>query len=353
MSESYINVLRTLYDKQYATVSAGKESRSFEIKRGVKQGDPISSLLFLAVMEVVFRSLKERWHRLNARRIGQYYGMVIDDFLEPLTNLRFADDVLLVAASKTDVSKMIADLGKEASQYGLKLHMGKTRVLTNQAVDAPIKLPCGPHEVQVLGMDEAEKYLGRNLATKDYHTTELSNRIASGWAAFFKFKHALCDRKLPLQDRIKLLEATVTPCVMYACAAWTMTADMEAQLKTTKRKMLRRMIRTTRDVNEAWPDYVRRATHFSEELAKRHGATDWVALQKAPKWHFAGRCAACSDGRWSKQLLSWKPWFRCDPKRNVGHPHKRWEDDFVKIAGPDWQTSAGRPDLWARLSDHN
>ena len=40
--------------------------------------------------------------------------MVIDDPLDPLTNLRFADDVLLIACSKGDVIKMISDLGREA-----------------------------------------------------------------------------------------------------------------------------------------------------------------------------------------------------------------------------------------------
>ena len=160
---------------------AGKESRRFDVERGVKQGDPISSLLFLAVMEVIFRRLKRRWHGLNTRRSKQYYGMVIDSMHNPLANLRFADDVLLVAASRADIARMISDLGKEASRYGLKLHMGKTRVLANHITETPVqKVLCGTQEVKVLSLDEAEKYLGRKLAINQYHATELSNRIASG-----------------------------------------------------------------------------------------------------------------------------------------------------------------------------
>ena len=82
-------------------------------------------------MEVVFRSLKRRWQALNERRTEHYYGIVIDDPRNPLTNLRFADDVLLIAASRGDVGKMITDLSHEAVKYGLKLHMGKTKILTN------------------------------------------------------------------------------------------------------------------------------------------------------------------------------------------------------------------------------
>ena len=139
---AYVNLLKILYRSQLATVASGAESRSFSLERGVKQGDPISSFLFIAVMEVIFRRLKTRWSHLNKRRSGQYFGMVIDDPVDPLTNLRFADDVLLVACSRTDVSKMITDLALEAAKYGLRLHMGKTKVLTDCLSKRPSSITC-------------------------------------------------------------------------------------------------------------------------------------------------------------------------------------------------------------------
>jgi hypothetical protein len=48
-----------------------------------------------------------------------------------LTNLRFADDLLLIATSLPQISDMIADLSKEAGQVGLQLHGGKTKILHN------------------------------------------------------------------------------------------------------------------------------------------------------------------------------------------------------------------------------
>ena len=51
VDSSYIALLRKLYRNQLATVMAGMESRSFALNRGVKQGDPISALLFIAVIE--------------------------------------------------------------------------------------------------------------------------------------------------------------------------------------------------------------------------------------------------------------------------------------------------------------
>ena len=154
--QSYINLLKILYRDQVATVGAGVESRPFSLERGVKQGDPISSFLFIAVMEVVFRRLKTRWRLLNKRRSGQYIGMVIDDRDDPLTNLRFADDVLLVACSRMDVSKMIIDLGREAGKFGLKLHMGKTKVLTTCSVNRPSSISCCSQLVSVWQPDRSD-----------------------------------------------------------------------------------------------------------------------------------------------------------------------------------------------------
>ena len=43
--------------------------------------------------------------------------------------MRFADDVLLVAQSKSDLAKMLTHFTERSAQYGLKLNYDKTKVL--------------------------------------------------------------------------------------------------------------------------------------------------------------------------------------------------------------------------------
>ena len=148
--------------------------------------------------------------------------------------------------------------------------------------------------------------------------------------------------------RIKLFESVVTPCVLYACGTWTMTAENERQLRAARRKMLRWMTCVGRHVDEDWVEYIQRATHRSEDLAAQHGASDWIELQRRRKWKLAGRSAKQTDGRWSTRLLNWQPWFRTTPRRDIGHPRKRWEDDLTKLAG-SWTAVATDEGMWKAL----
>ena len=58
----------------------------FVIKRGRKQGDPLSPNLFNAVLEKACRELE--WEE---------YGIMVDG--KRLNNLRFADDIVLISES--------------------------------------------------------------------------------------------------------------------------------------------------------------------------------------------------------------------------------------------------------------
>ena len=121
----YIRMLQSLYSQQTATVKTDRLSKEFNIERGVKQGDPLSSLLFNALLEDVFKTLKQRW---SLKKYGICLGHTTSTHL---TNLRFADDVLLFATTLPQLTTMLNDLHDVAGHYGLQLHPDKTVILSN------------------------------------------------------------------------------------------------------------------------------------------------------------------------------------------------------------------------------
>ena len=83
----YINVLKALYAEQTARVQTDVASRTFDIHRGTKQGDPISPTLFNAVVEELIKQIKKKW---KAKGWG---GATRWANGGKLTNLRFPDDI--------------------------------------------------------------------------------------------------------------------------------------------------------------------------------------------------------------------------------------------------------------------
>ena len=62
-----VKLLQRLYRHQEGTVLIDKESEVFPIKRGTKQGDPLSSLLFNTVLQYSLESNLTKWQENKKR----------------------------------------------------------------------------------------------------------------------------------------------------------------------------------------------------------------------------------------------------------------------------------------------
>ena len=80
----------------------------FEIKKGTKQGDPLSCLLFNTVLQNSLKEVTQRWQKKKG--MGIYLSEQDHDCL---TNLRFADDVLLFATFKEQLQKMMHEFKRK------------------------------------------------------------------------------------------------------------------------------------------------------------------------------------------------------------------------------------------------
>jgi hypothetical protein len=368
-----------LYEGQTGQVVAEKTSKPFDILRGTKQGDPISPQLFNAVLESALKTTQKEWRR---KGWGVALGGGEND---RLTNLRFADDLILLATTKKQLGAMIQDLVAAVREVGLEMHLGKTKVLTNQAVVPGEVVQIKGHGIKIV---ESVEYLGRLLTFTDMHAVEMEHRIGKAWNKFMVMKRELCSRHYPLKQRLKLFEATVTASLLYGSGAWTMTAESERRLRTTQRRMIRWMVGVGRkkqlliprehpsedgdsenssssssmqepseeaqEFEETYVEWIKRATGISEMHLKAAGVEDWVSGQRRRKYRLAGHIARRTDGRWSSRLLDWEP----AGYRRVGRPRRRWEDCFTEyfqvVCGEGagfWQCAAQSRDDWKTMEN--
>ena len=146
-------------------------------------------------MQACFNDLQQTWAKANSRRQGFKFGIAVDPSRRPLTELRFADDVIMVAQQRADIIKMLRHLGHCSGKFGLRINFAKTKVLTWNTLAAGSTSVCvDGQSVEILDEAASEKYLGRKLSFNDTHETELANPIAAGWAAFHKNKSELCSK---------------------------------------------------------------------------------------------------------------------------------------------------------------
>lgn len=92
-----------------------EQGKRFEAKEGTPQGAGISPLLANIFLHYVLDLWIHQWRKRTAR------GHVII--------VRYADGFVMGFQSSTDARKMLADLGKRFSTFGLTLHEGKTRLI--------------------------------------------------------------------------------------------------------------------------------------------------------------------------------------------------------------------------------
>ena len=67
-----------------------------------------------------------------------------------LTNLRFADDVC-------------CDFKHSTEKVGLKIHSGKTKILSYQSADSKKEIVIDNIKVEILTKEESTKYLGQTI----------------------------------------------------------------------------------------------------------------------------------------------------------------------------------------------
>jgi hypothetical protein len=86
-------------------------TEQIEVKTGIKQGDPSSTVLFCTVMESMMKKLEIRGNITTRLKQACVY----------------TDDVVLVTRTKQALMNTLQKLKQEAEKYGLTINQNKTK----------------------------------------------------------------------------------------------------------------------------------------------------------------------------------------------------------------------------------
>ena len=179
------------------------QSSSFPIKRRVKQGCPLSPSLFNAILQIVM----ERWQiKMEALNLGVFIGE------HRLTELRFADDIMLFAKTESDAILMLKHLVYELRVAGLELKPKKSKLITSVPHIHDFASMHDGTLIDIIPNCEGHRWLGRILSgTKGFtHCLDIDSRISAATRAFYRLRPILCNRSCPIPMRLKYFQATVS-----------------------------------------------------------------------------------------------------------------------------------------------
>ncbi|CAD6200156.1 unnamed protein product [Caenorhabditis auriculariae] len=132
VATKYVELIANSNEGTSTTIQLFDKKLSIPIRKGVRQGDTISPKLFSTALEDAMRQL--RWDEEHDWEDStDIRGINIDG--KVLTNLRFADDIVLFSSSTTELSSMLNDLDEVGKKIGLKMNVKKTQWMENRFCD--------------------------------------------------------------------------------------------------------------------------------------------------------------------------------------------------------------------------
>ena len=314
---TFIRFLQSLTVQSKSSVVVNGKGVEVDIGRGVRQGDGLSPRLFVAVLDTVFRGLN--WGKKGICINGEY-----------LSHLLYADDCVLISHDPRQIQSMVRELERELLAVGLCLNGAKTVALSTIPNSRPV-IVAG----ETVVVKDKVVYLGQEVTMdSNRFKGEIHRRVRSANWAFSKYSEFFRKRGCPMVLKKRLFDGVVLPAFLYGAETWYLCKRDKQILSVAQRKLERKMLGIT------VLDHIR-----NEHLRSITKLKDVVREAEKRKWMWAERLSNFSHERWSLRILEWTPQGR----RNRGRPLKRWRDDFVNAAGPQFLQLARDRTQWRTL----
>jgi len=231
VDDKELRLIQNLYFDQIAAMRVKDNiSEWTQIRKGVRQGCVMSPDLFSLYSEMILRTIENE----PGVKIGG----------QNLSNLRYADDTVLLADSEDKLQNLINIVNEQSKKYGMELNEKKTETMVitkKREEDTPT---C---KIKVNGTSlkqvKSFKYLGTTITWNVQDETEVNIRIAQAKSAFNQMRSILCNKNISFKTRYRVLHCYVYPIFDYNAETWTLNKRTADRINAFEMWTLRRMMR--------------------------------------------------------------------------------------------------------------
>ena len=177
--------------------------------------------------------------------------------LRNISNLRYADNTILMAESEEELKSLLMKVKEEREKVGLKLNIQKTKIIAS-----------GPITSWQIDGETVETvsdfiFLGSRITADGNCSHEIKRCLLLGKKDMTNLDSTLKSRDITLPTKVHLVKAMVFPVVMYGCESWTIKKVEHRRIDAFEQRCWRRLLRvpwTARRSNwsilkEISPDY--------------------------------------------------------------------------------------------------
>src|SRR5438552_16407080 len=157
-----------------------------------------------------------------------------------LNNLRYADDIVLIAQSKEKLQEILDIIDFYSEENGLSINQKKTECIVvskkQNVMDSGITLKGNP-----IKQVENFKYLGTWITNDGKCDEEIKSRIAMAKDTFCKLTNIFLNRNIRLSTKLNVLNTYVYSILLYASECWTISAAMAKKVEAAEMWFYRRI----------------------------------------------------------------------------------------------------------------
>ena len=321
--EKIVNIIMDMHSGTCCRVMVdGSLTDEFEVKTGVLQGGILSPLLFILVIDYVMKRVMQ-----GMNNGIQWKGN------QRLSDLEYADDIVLIASTMAEMQEMIDRLVLEGGKVGLVINRRKTEIMQIQSGDQMDCFVGG----EVLPKSDSFKYLGTIITSNGSLITEFKERIKKAEQAMGMLKTVWRSNQLSVHSKIKIYISLVRSILIYGHQSWYSTITTNAKFLAFENKSLRRIL------GIRWQQHI--TNDAVREVTRVPSVNDIVMLSR---WRWMGHILR-REGELVQDIPDWKPQGR----RGRGRPRETWLMTMQKEVGyENWfelREMAQERDIWCEF----
>ncbi|KAK3572192.1 hypothetical protein QTP86_025596, partial [Hemibagrus guttatus] len=297
-----LRAVRSLYNRSRSLVRiASCKSDLFPVHVGLRQGCPLSPVLFIVFMDRI------------SRRSPGLEGVQFGD--HRISSLIFADDVVLLASSGLDLQHALGRFAAECEAAGMRVSTSKSEAMVLDWKKVACTLQVGG---EVLPQVEEFKYLGVLFTSEGRMDREIDRRIGAAAAVMRSmYRSVVVKKELSRKAKLSIYQSIYAPTLTYGHELWVLTERVRSWIQAAEMSFLRRV------AGRSLRDRVRNSV-TREEL----GVEPLLLHIERGQLRWLGHLFRMPPGRLPAEV------FRACPtgKRPWGRPRTRWRDYVFRLA---------------------